>query len=175
MKKIILTFLLVILVSASAFAARPSGWGVGFVGQYGYAWDGFTGSPGLGLSLKMPQVPLFYGINLDLQRHGFSVSVTTDRYIIDDIMVPDINLGFFIGWGTYISFVHYNYASTNWNSFRGGLRVPIGVYILPTNFFEVFLNVAPSLGVGLYFGDYTDRFRFPEGGLGLDIGLRFWF
>ena len=174
MKKIILVFLLAFIVSTSVFAARPSGWGVGIVGQYGFAWDGFTGAPGAGLSLKAPQLPIYYGIHLDLRRYGFGVSLTGDRYLIDNTLSSDVNLGWFLGWGTYIGVFNYRLDSTSWTSIRTGLRLPIGLYIFPVNFLELFINLAPSLGVGLYFGDHNDRFRFPEGGLGLDIGLRFW-
>jgi len=170
MKRKILVLLMILVISASTFAARPPGWAIGIVGQYDLAWDGFEGAPGVAFSLKIPQLPIYWGINLDLPRHGFGISLTGDRYFIES----GRDIGWFMGLGAYAGIFSYNQAQVEWHSLRVGARVPIGLYIFPTTFLEFFVNLAPNLGVGLYFGDYDDRFKFPEGGLGLDLGLRLW-
>jgi hypothetical protein len=170
MKKITMTLLLVIIISASAYAARPTGWALGIVGQYNLAWDGFEGAPGAALSLKISRIPILWGINLDLPRNGFGVSLTGDRYLIERGRI----FGWCMGIGAYAGVLSYSDTLTEWTSIRAGARIPIGLYIFPVSFLELFANLAPNLGVGLYFGDYPERFEFPEGGLGLDIGLRFW-
>ena len=175
MKKIAFVFILAVLISLGAFADHPSGWGVGVVGQGGFAWDGFAGSGGAALSLKAPQLPIYWGLNLDIRQHGFGIGVTGDSYILDNTLVRNINFGWFLGLGAYAGFYSYGYEPTYWTSIRGGVRVPVGIYILPVNFLELFLDLAPSLGVGFYFGDYPDAFHFPEGGIGADFGIRFWF
>jgi len=174
-KKLASVFVLAALISVNAFADHPSGWGVGLVGQGGFAWDGFAGSGGAAFSLKAPRLPIYWGINLDIRQHGFGLGVTGDSYIIDETIVSKTNFGWFMGLGVYASFYSYNYQSTYWTSIRGGARVPIGIYVLPVDFLELFFDLAPSLGVGFYFGDYDDAFHFPEGGIGADFGIRFWF
>jgi len=175
MKKTVIVLLLSLLLSAGAFADHPSGWGIGIVGQYNLAWDGFDGSPGLSLSLKAPQMPIYWGINVDLGKHLVGFNITGDYLIIDQPLVREVNLGWYLGLGGYVGFYKYSFETTDWVSLRAGARLPIGIYIVPVKFFEVFVDVAPSLGMGMYFGDYDDSFNFPEGGLGLDLGLRFWF
>jgi len=175
MKKIVVVLVLITALSVGVFAQHPSGWGVGVMGQYNLAWDGFGGGGGAALSLKAPQLPIYWGLNLDIRSHTFGFSVTGDYYIIDNPILSDINLGWYLGLGGYVGLAHYSYKSTDWNSFRFGARLPVGIYILPVKFLEVFLDVAPSLGVGIYTGDYDDHFHFPEGGLGFDLGVRFWF
>jgi len=177
MKKLVIALTIALGISVGAFAVHPSGWGIGILGQGGFAWDGFAGSGGAALSLKAPRVPIYWGINLDIRQHGFGLGVTGDSYIIDNTLVKekDIDFGWFLGLGVYASFYSYNYQSSYWTSMRSGARVPIGIYILPVNFLEFFLDLAPSLGVGFYFGDYADAFHFPEGGIGADFGIRFWF
>ena len=175
MRKVVLVLIMTAAISVGAFANHPSGWGVGLVGQGGFAWDGFAGSGGAAFSLKAPRFPLFWGINLDMREHGIGFGVTGDNYIFDNTLVSETNFGWFLGLGVYAGFHSNNYQSTYWTSIRGGARVPIGIYIFPANFLEIFFNLAPSLGVGFYFGDYPDAFHFPEGGAGADFGIRFWF
>jgi hypothetical protein len=176
MKKIFVVMVLILALPVFAFAQHPSGWGIGVMGQYNMAWDGFGRAPGAALSLKAPQLPIYWGANMELRGHGIGLSLTGDYYLIDKALSS--YFGWYFGIGAYAGFHSYNDESKSerWTSIRGGLRAPIGIYIMPVRFFELFLDVAPSLGVGLYFGNYSDeRFKFPEGGLGGDVGIRFWF
>jgi len=170
MKKIILVLLFALILSVSAFA-HPGGWGIGIVGQYNLAWDGFEGARGVALSLKTPGIPIFWGINADFRQDGFGVSLTGDRYLY---FVRGRTTGLYMGIGAYAGVVSVSRDPIEWTSARVGGRIPIGLYIFPISFFEFFVSVVPSLGVGIYFGDHPDRFHFPEGGLGMDIGIRFW-
>ena len=173
MKKFALITILMFVVSAAAFAERPAGWGIGILAQHNLAWDGFGGNWGVGVSLKAPQWPIFWGINLDFRSNFFGIGLTGDYYLLEQVIVEDVNFGWFIGLGGYGSFASL---SNSWTSLRLGGRVPVGVYIMPVDFLEVFLSVAPSLGLGLYFGEGRDSpFNFPEGGFGVDFGIRFWF
>jgi hypothetical protein len=174
MKKFFTVFVLLLALPLFAFANHPSGWGLGIMGQYNLAWDGFAGAGGAAFSLKTPQLPVYWGINLEMRNHSLGFSLTGDYYLVDRTISRDINLGWYLGVGAYAGFHSYDYESIKWTSIRGGARVPIGIYIIPVRFLEVFLDIAPSLGVGLYFGNWDDRFNFPEGGFGVDIGLRFW-
>ena len=175
MRKVVLFSILALVISAGAFAEHPPGWGVGIVGQGGFAWDDFGRSGGAALSLKVPHLPVYWGINFEIRQHGLGIGVTGDQNIIDSTLVRETNFGWFLGLGAYASIYTYNYSPTYWTSMRAGARLPIGIYIFPVDFLEFFLDLAPSLGVGFYFGDYPDAFHFPEGGIGSDIGIRFWF
>jgi hypothetical protein len=172
-KKVMLIVILAVLLTAGTFADHPGGWGIGLEGQYNLAWDGFNGAGGVALSLKAPKLPVFWGINLEFRNHLFGISATGDYYFIDKTLIKDINLGWYLGLGGYGGLWRYN-NSASWTSFRFGARMPIGLSWQPLNFLELFLDVAPSLGVGLYMGDHDKKFNFPEGGLGLDFGIRFW-
>jgi hypothetical protein len=175
MRKFWFLGILLIILPAGAFAQHPQGWGVGVVGQYGFAWDGFSGSPGFALSLKLPRFPLYMSAYIFMQDHGSGFSLTADHYIIDETIIPGINFGWFMGIGAYAGFNSSNDPSRDWTAVKAGARVPVGIYLNPVDFFEVFTNLAPSLGLGYYTGDYHKTFNFPEGGIGLDIGVRFWF
>ena len=173
MKKLILILVLSILIGGAAFANHPSGWGIGIVGQYGLAWDGFAGRPGAALSLKAPSMPIYWGIGLDFETDYYGVSLTGDYLLIDQIIVRDVNFGWFIGLGGYGG-INFRTAGNDTTMGLGfGARVPFGIYIIPVNFFEIFLDIAPSLGVSMALGD-NSNFKFPAGGLGFEIGLRLW-
>jgi opacity protein-like surface antigen len=173
MKKLILIVLLgLVIATAGVFADHPAGWGIGVEGQYNFAWEGFEGGSGAALSLKAPQLPIFWGISLSFRDDTFGISVTGDKYITDKALIPDINLGWYLGLGGYVGLLHWS----GYNMINFGARLPIGLSWRPLDFLELFLDVAPSLGLGIYFGDYVgDNFEFPEGGLGMDIGVRLWF
>jgi hypothetical protein len=174
MKKVVLVGILAVVLTAGAFADHPKGWGIGVEGQYNLAWDGFDGAGGAALSLKAPGLPIFWGINLEIRNHLFGVSLTGDYYFIDELLVKNINFGWYFGFGLYGGMWRYDYGAADWNSFRFGARLPIGLSWQPLKFLELFLDIAPSLGMGIYTGNYSDDFHFPEGGLGLDFGIRFW-
>jgi len=165
MKKLVLIFALAIVVSTGAFAQRPDGWGLGLVGRSNFAWDGFGHTSWWGLSLKAPQFPLYWGIHMRLQSDLFGLSVVGDYYLLEQNLVPDVNFGLFLGLGANVSFISY---SNDTSVFLGG-RIPVGVYFMPVDFFEIFLNIAPTLGL------HINPNSFPEGFLGFDFGVRFWF
>jgi hypothetical protein len=172
MKKLVLVLAFLVFMAVGAFAEHPSGWGIGIVGQSNFAWNGFTGYPGAALSLKTPQKPIFWGINARIKNSFFGVSVTGDYYIIDKRLTPDINFGWYFGIGGYADFYHVG-GDSSYNGLGVGARVPIGIYIIPVSFFEVFIDVAPSLGLGIKFGNESGL-ELPAGGLGADLGIRFW-
>ena len=172
MKKFLVVFILLVLMSVSAFADHPSGWGVGVVGQGSFGWGG-AGSGGAALSLKTPKSPIYWGINLGLRKNVFAVNVTGDYLLTDNTINRDFNFGWFLGLGAYAGIFLYT-GSESGISLSAGARAPIGIYFFPVDFLEIFFDLAPSLGLGLGIGDRSG-IEFPEGGVGADIGVRFWF
>ena len=178
MKKILLIAALACIVASGLFAeGRPSGqWGVGFVASLSSNWNTLdSGYWDVGLSLKAPQSPVFWGINLDLRDNVFGLGLTGDRYIIERVLIKEVNFGWFLGVGGYGNF--WSSGSGDFSATYLGLggRLPVGVYIMPVDFFEGFVNIAPSIGLELGFGKHVDdKFKFPAGRFGVEVGARFW-
>ena len=176
MKKIVLVPVMAIILSVGAFAGHPSGWGLGFMGQFSLAWEGFGAAGGGAISLRAPHSPTYLGLSIARGGNGFGISLTGDNLVIDRTIDSGLNLGFYVGPGIYAgaNIRNFNTDSDREVSLRAGLRLPIGIYIFPLDFLEVFFDIAPSLGVGLTLGD-NFGFNFPDGGIGADIGFRLWF
>ena len=164
MKKLVLVFALAAAVSVGAFAQHPNGWGAGLLMQNNFSWSGGGNTAWWGLSLKAPQLPIHWGIHMKTQSGMFGLSVAGDYHLFEKRLVNDANFNFFFGVGANASFI---ISDDTTSIFMGG-RIPIGVYYMPVEFFEVFLNVAPTLGL------FVNPTSFPEGFMGLDLGVRFW-
>jgi opacity protein-like surface antigen len=180
MKKLVLIGLLaLVVVSAGVFADHPSGWGLGGGVRYGSGWD--TTSDGRlkgGLHIKVPPLPVYWNINSDIIGMGtdnsaLEFNLTGDYYIIDKTLAENIGLGWFLGVGAYLDF-HYRFSGIGYNGI--GARLPIGLSWQPLDFLEIFMNIAPNLGVRSYFGyDAPKKIDFPFSGWQRDLAVRFWF
>ncbi|MDR2259313.1 MAG: hypothetical protein LBE14_09220 [Treponema sp.] len=170
MKKLILAVLLgLMLCTVGAFAEHPDGWGVGILGRWGWGWTG-DGAGGAALSLKAPSVPVYWGFSLGFREHYFGLTATGDYYLIDQTLIPEANFGWYLGLGGFASFHIWE----NFSALTAGVRFPIGISWRPLDALELFLDVAPGLGIGAYFGDKSGLY-FPAGEFPLELGLRFWF
>jgi hypothetical protein len=161
MKKLVIVLALTaIIVTGTAFADHPKGLGIGVL------WSGeFFGGGGHGaaLSLKVPSVPLYWGIQLRGWSDVLYIGVTGDSYVIDQTLVKDIGLGWFFGIGGYGGLL----LASNPN-IALGLRLPIGLSWMPVKVFELFFGLTPTLGINL------NPFYFPTWGAPLEVGLRLW-
>jgi hypothetical protein len=165
MKKIALAALLCLILAAGAFADHPGGLGIGVVGAYHGNWDAAAGYPQYGLSLKAPGLPAFWGICLRINDSFFQLSLTCDKYIIDQTLIA--GFGWFIGLGAYANTV---IPSGNGEFGLGfGARLPIGLSVQPVNILEIFVDIAPSVGISL-----VPSFDFPNGGWPVEFGIRLW-
>jgi hypothetical protein len=171
MKRFLIVLILVVVFSGAAFADHPEDqWGVGVMFRWDLAWDrDFGDYSGAAFSLKVPDVPIFWGINLGFGSHYFKLGVTGDKYFIDQSLVPDINLHWYVGIGGYVNFYHV----WDYFSFGFGARLPIGLS-WHIDIVEVFLDVAPGLGIRIS-PSYGDKFNFPDGSLAFELGVRLWF
>ena len=170
MKKIFLVFVLAAVIATGAvFADHPDGWGIGFVG--GGAGDFGSGAgASYGLSLKAPSMPIYWGINPRFESGFTYLGVTGDYYVIDSVLVSDIGLHWYLGVG---GFATLGFGNSNVHISLGA-RVPIGLSWQlgiggPINAIEVFLQLAPSLGVSV-----SPKVGFIGGWDG-GLGFRVWF
>jgi opacity protein-like surface antigen len=196
MKKIVLVVALAVVLAAGAvFADHPKGWGIGVVGNYSFGFGGYGGGPGVGLSLKIPSVPVFWGLGMGFGSDYLNANVTGDYYFIDKALIPEAKLHWFLGLGGFFDYYHYSKRHSysdgsidyTYSHIDLGVRLPIGLSWQPLNFFELFANVAPSLGVDIYSG-YDVKYTTTVGekhnkedsamrlafAVPVNLGLRFW-
>ena len=173
MKKLFFVLLIGILISTAVFADHE-GLGVGIIGGGGFG--SHHGYGYAGLSLKVPSLPIFWGIYPAFYGSGFGVGVTGDFYFFDDNLIEQkmtgddgsyypFKLDWFLGVGGFVDLHMWK----NGLSADLGVRVPIGLSWHIIKQLELFLDIAP--GIGVYMG---------PGGVGLhwagaaELGLRFW-
>jgi hypothetical protein len=187
MKKFVMMFALVaIIATGTAFADHPGGLGIGVVVFY---------PGGGGLSLKIPSIPIYWSINAGAGADGntshFSINLTGDYYLIDKALVSDIGLHWFLGLGGFGSFYNYTYnvkdhdISGSYTRIAAGARIPLGLSWQPISLLEIFLDIAPSLGVNIDSGStykYGGKeYEMNKGGVGfgfywpIELGIRLWF
>ena len=163
MKKVLLVFVLITIISTgTVFADHPSGLGIGVMGSLGGGWEGGSLLGGLIISLKLPSMPVYWGVDLAFGKNYFRLGVIGDYYLIDRVLINDINLNWFVGVGGWVNCVIDPF------SFGFGARLPIGLSWQPIKILEVFINIAPSIGISL------NPFYFPAGGIAGEIGVRLW-
>lgn len=163
MKRIMLAVSMALALGAGAFADHPAGLGVGLVAVSDYGSAGMGSQ--LGLSLKLRGIPIFWGAHLSFNANYLGLGVTGDRYFNDEGLIREksFKLDWFLGLGGYA-----NLAMSSSPSASLGARLPIGLSWHPTREFEVWLDIAPSLGIGL------SPLSFPNWGVPAEIGVRAW-
>jgi opacity protein-like surface antigen len=166
MKKFLLIIIFaVILTGGTVFAQSQDGLGIGVVGTAGGAWGSGFGYGGA-LSLKLPSVPVYWGISLDIWDGGMWLGVTGDFLnFFYSPLVKNIGLNWFLRFGLYGKI----WIGKDDVSLGVGARLPVGLSWQPFHFLELFLDVAPSLGVSI------NPLHFPSGGWPIELGLRLWF
>jgi hypothetical protein len=166
-KKLILVALVAVITTGSAFADYPKGWGVGLVAGYGGHWDNGYYNSNWALSLKVPSMPIFWAIDFEVWDGYVTLGLRGDYYIAHRALIPEIKLDWYLGIGGWLSLGLPSQGNA-YISF--GARVPVGLSWQPVDVFELFLEIAPSLGFQM-----SPRVHFPYGGWGAGIGFRIWF
>lgn len=163
MKKKFLLFCLVGFLAIPAFADHPTN----KIGLGLFAGGGFGSVAGFnpGVSLKFPNLPVYWGINASIGGGTVGLSVSGDYYLIDQnlVKIGSSNLGWFLGLGAFTHIYFGNSAS-----FALGARLPIGLSWQINRTFELFMDVVPGIGVGFNRGSL---FYFVGAG---ELGLRLW-
>jgi hypothetical protein len=111
------------------------------------------------LSLKVAQVPFLMGIGFSIGETDSSFGFTGDWWVANSNLFSFIN--YYLGPGFYLGYS---------NSLLLGGRFPVGLNAFPIKNLELFLELAPTLAVGI-----GDTVTFPVWGLQSAVGLRFWF
>jgi hypothetical protein len=174
MKKLVLALLIGLLVSTVAFADHE-GFGIGIIGGGGGGLN-FGGVGNVGLSLKIPQVPVFWAVYGNFVRDFPGLGITADYYFIDSTMVEEkltgddgsyynLILHWYLGGGVFFNLHPYS----NGAFFDIGVRVPVGLSWHIIKPLEMFLAVVPGVGLANW---VRNPFHFGVNG---EIGLRYWF
>jgi len=186
-KVLVAVVLAAVLATGTAFADYPDGWGIGIMGTYGLGFgdsENFLGS-GAALSLKIPGVPVFWGINMGIGSDFFGIGIQGDYYFIHNNIAGPLH--WYFGVGGFFNMQFWSYRSSlieySWTNFGGGVRIPVGLSFQPLELLEVFFNIAPSFGVRVV-GAYeytilgTTYRRDGDVGFGwgvpIEIGVRLW-
>jgi hypothetical protein len=162
--------LALVIGSAVGFAEEHQGFGIGAVFQGGYYGAG-GGNYGPALSLKIPSVPVYWGANFGFSQGEYlKVGITGDTHIFYDRITSQTDLNWFLGVGGYFSLISWGKSQDEGGNLwlAGGFRIPVGLSWNFGKHFELFADVAPLLGIGF------KPFKFPDWGVGGDIGLRVW-
>ncbi|MEK6795287.1 MAG: DUF3996 domain-containing protein [Spirochaetota bacterium] len=173
MKKLFLTVAFAVSMSAGAFAAHSSmeglSLGIGFRGDY-LLGSGGVGNTGYGpaFMFKLPGFPPMFGVAFNFGAAGFNLGVTADWWLFKTTLASGtVDLCLYIGPGVYGSF---SFASSYAN-IGVGLRIPVGLQLFIIAPFEIFLELAPAIGVG----GIGNTIYFPAWGVQGNLGFRFWF
>jgi len=160
----LLVFLFVCVFAGGAFAADHDGFGIGtaFYGGYGY---------GPGLLLKIPPLPLYWGINVSVggirgvqDDPYFGVSISSDYHFLERAFPGNEKFGWFLGGGLIFSHSHFDGKS----ALAG--RLPAGITFSPIRTLDFVFELAPSAG----FCAWSSAVEFDYGMSG-SLGIRYWF
>jgi len=145
-----------VLLVAVTIGATAQTFGIGGA----FSIDSLGGLPSSAmLSVKVPQLPMLWGVGLQLSENDFNMAFTADWWLYQQNLVSFLKL--YVGPGLYLSLP---------NRIEFGGRVPIGINAYPIEVLELFLEVAPTL---LLFSD--TGIDIPSFGLQGAFGFRFWF
>jgi len=151
---IILASVLMTFCGISAF-----GWGIGVEG--GLPFVGNLPGSNVMLTFKLDGAPLI-GVGAEFGNNSARLAGIFDFWLLQEPLAGMI--GIYLGPGVYASL-----GFSNPPSVAVGARLPIGLQIFPLHFLELFIEVAPAIGV--YFHPYAD--------FGWNVqaaaGIRFWF
>jgi hypothetical protein len=156
MKKKILTLTLACILGTTVLFAT----GLGIQGGTDVA---NSGTSNIDVTFKLNKCPLIFAIGIP-SFDPLSVGVTGDYWLVNENLAGPVN--YFIGIGGFSSI----YVDDDVLGFTVGPRLPIGINtFFAKNVLELYLQMAPGLGISINNGITTD-FVCP-----LNCGLRAWF
>ena len=159
-KTLILVLLALLLVPSAAFSA--TGLGAAFT----YGLDDDDSNTGGALSINTPAIPgTVQNLRLSFSEDYFSFSLTDDWWVVQENLTGLLDL--YIGLGFYTSVTMVGDEDPD---FGLGARVPIGLTMMPADFLEFFIEIAPAMGLG-----FEPEIYFPAWYVQGALGLRIWF
>lgn len=158
LKRIFIGFIMLFVAGSGIFAT-----GIGIQGGTDVAAGGKTG---IDITFKLNSVPLIFTVGIP-SFSPLAVGVTADYWVLNDNLVGPLN--WYIGAGLFAQI--YTDSDEHMDAgFFGGVRVPVGLNMFfADNMFEVYVQLAPGLGIGIGNGIHPD-FIIP-----FNYGIRFWF
>lgn len=156
---------LLLITSPILFADHSEGTGIGGVlgTNYGIAGAGAN----LGLSLKLPNIPIFWAAYLGIQNENVAFGLTGDKNLYDQDLLTDneLNLDWYFGIGGYINMgvIDGKFLSAI------GVRFPVGLSWHINKEYELFFALDPSIGLSL-----SPDLKFPDLFFAAELGLRYW-
>ena len=155
MNKKTIVIALVLLAAVAVPMTFATGVGAAFGLPIG---SGLPGSNVM-LSLKLANVPFLMGLGFSVGNTTSSFGFTGDWWVANQNLFSFVN--YYLGPGFYVG---YSEALV-----LGG-RFPFGLNVFPIKNLELFVELAPTLAVGL-----GDPVTFPVFGVQGAFGARFWF
>ncbi|MFO7850766.1 MAG: hypothetical protein R6V67_12500 [Spirochaetia bacterium] len=155
MRKRVFFTLIVLVFFGATTAVHSLGLGLSFGGRGDFG-------PGYGsnamLSLKLDSQDFILGLGASGDGDNFGLAATADWWLVNENLTGMLN--YYVGPGGYLGI------STG--HIDAGLRIPVGLNIYPIDPLELFLEVAPAMGI-------DSDFNFPTFGWQTALGFRFWF
>ncbi|OQY31906.1 MAG: hypothetical protein B6241_12775 [Spirochaetaceae bacterium 4572_59] len=162
-KTIILVLLALLMIPAAAFSDT----GLGAAFTYGVSDD--DNNTGGALSINTPAIPgTVQNLRLAFKEDYFSFSITDDWWVVQENLTGLLDL--YIGIGFFGSLTMDTSGDDTETNFGLGARVPVGLTIMPSDFLEIFMEVAPAMGLG-----FEPEIYFPAWYVQGALGLRVWF
>ncbi|NIZ40653.1 DUF3996 domain-containing protein [Entomospira entomophila] len=181
MKKLVM----VVALSLAGITSAHAGVGLGVVFGGGTSWSGwgFGWNAGLSLGLgEFDRVNWEFGLKVSAGSGWFGIRLDADWHFYQ-LDIVDF-MAFYVGVGPYVNldiFSGVKNPLTN-KKIGGGLgldvgaRLPLGLRFFFADHFDVWVGIVPQIGLHFGFGDLYANSRFKiGGGIGGEIGIRYWF
>ena len=177
-----MVFAMWLLLAGAAFAQYREGQlGIGgvFSGGGDFMGRDFYGGGSAGLSLRLPTVPVFWGLSFRSFGDFMGLGVVADHYFFggsfrDQVLADDegytyhLRLDWFAGLGGFANLLFSG--DDNSPGFATGVRVPVGLSWHIVRWAEMSVALVPAIGG--YFGHGGPAFHWS---LGAELALRYWF
>jgi hypothetical protein len=161
----LLVCIIMLILGPAIFADHGKGTGIGGVLGSNFGIDGAGAN--LGISLKLPAIPIFWAAYLGIQNQNIAFGVTGDTYIIDQDLITEknFNLDWYFGIGGYLNMgtIDGDFLSA------AGVRFPVGLSWHINKEYEMFLALDPSVGLSI-----SPDLKFPDLYFAAELGLRYW-
>jgi len=187
MKKICLILFMGFAVSTVAFADHAQdSFGLGGIFGVGWGMHGTVVYPDFypaSLSLKIPKVPIFWGVNLKFQsNYDFGLGITGDWYFFEPNLVSEtktnddgaykVMIDWYMGVGLYGNM----YFGDNYFGGNGGVRVPVGVsWHALQEIKKLEVSVGSVIGLGVGGPGNGDKPYFHWYFIPVELAVRWWF